>query len=264
MEINYISIYDTTADAKFLFVSESVTDVLGFLPEELIGMGGYEVTHPDERNALNLIHTGNVKSERMSTVVSYRSRHKDGHYVNCDAVVHYCYDTLICTNFAVVSADCVKHKVRKNSADTAYAIQPDGSIQLEGAWNIKQERMKNILTEENYPWDNVLAEKERRFCLFLNRYTTQSTIVFATRMSEELVGLDPIECIGDSLYDYVSPDDRENVMKQIELSKSNDIISRVRFNWAKHDQAIIPIEAVISCTYDGLVFVARLRPSMLA
>ncbi|KAI7905786.1 uncharacterized protein BX663DRAFT_500908 [Cokeromyces recurvatus] len=231
MEINYISIYDNTAEAKFLFVSESVTDVLGFLPEELVGMGGYELTHPDERIAINLIHSGNVKNERLSTVVTCRSRHKDGHYIQCDVVIHYCYDTLVCTNFAIISPNCIKHTMRMNSADTAFSIQPDGSLQLKGAWNIEQKRIKTDL-----------AQKEPRFCLFLNRYTTQSIIVFATRMSKALVGLDPIECIGNSLYDYIDPKDKKNVMSQVELSKSSDVIARVRFGWVKPNSELLDLQ----------------------
>ena len=266
MEINFISIYDNTPKAKYLFVSESVTDVLGYLPEELLGESGYNLTHPNERQALGVIHSTNVQNERMSSVTTCRARHKDGHYVACDIVVHYCYDVLICTTFTVVSSNCIKHNMRASSADEVFVIQPDGSIRLTGVWNDSQERMKKLFTEK-YPWDInnlVLNEQEPRFCLFINRYTTESLIVFATQMCESMVGMNQINCIGQSIYEYVAPHDKENVMKSIELSKSTDIINRLRFNWLRQDtQELIPIEAVVSCTYDGLVFVARLKNSII-
>lgn len=266
MEINFICIYDNTSEAKFLFASESVTDVLGYLPEELIGKGGYEFTHPLERKALATIHTANVQNERMSSITTYRSRHKDGHYINCDVVVHYCYDTLVCTNFAIVSSDCIKHQMRSSSVDASFVIQEDGSIRLTGAWNDSQEKMKSLLTSE-YPWDvhhKVISQQEPRFCLFLNRYTQKSNIVFATKMCESMVGLSQLECIGHPLYDYIDDKDIENVMHQIELSKSQALIVRVRFLWKKGQGECIPIEAVVSCTYDGLVFVARLMPTLIS
>ncbi|KAG2200234.1 hypothetical protein INT46_004522 [Mucor plumbeus] len=260
MEINFISIYDNTAEAKYLFVSDSVTDILGYLPEELIGQGGYYLIHPDEKQVLSIVHRGNVKNERMSCVNTYRNRHKDGHYVMCDVVVHYCYDVLICTNFAVVADDCVKHKARASSADEVFAIQPDGSIRLTGSWNDSQERIKKLLAEK-YPWDinkNVNTKQEPRFCLFINRYTSLSIIVFATQMCQELIGTNQMDLIGQSLYDYVDAKDRLNVEKLIDLSKSSDLINRMRFNWKRQDNGeLVPIEAVISCTFDGLVFVAR-------
>ncbi|KAI8641117.1 hypothetical protein BD408DRAFT_418646 [Parasitella parasitica] len=262
MEINFISIYDNSAKAKYLFVSESVTDVLGYLPEELVGESGYNVTHPDERQALGMIHSANVQTERMSSVISYRARHKNGHYVSCDVVIHYCYNVFICTNFALVSSDCVKHNMRANTADEVFVIQLDGSIQLAGVWNGSQKRMKKTLTKK-YPWDvnnNVLTKHEPRFSIFINRYTKESLIVFATQMCESMVGMNQEHCIGQSLYEYIAPQDKENVFKSIEMSKSTDIINRLRFNWLRQDtQELIPLEAVVSCTNDGLVFVARAR-----
>ncbi|KAL9546857.1 hypothetical protein MBANPS3_006455 [Mucor bainieri] len=260
MEINFISIYDNTAEAKYLFVSESVTDILGYEPEELVGQGGYSILHPDELQAISIVHRGNVKNERMSSVNTYRNRHKDGHYVLCDVVVHYCYDVLICTNFAVTTNDCLRHKIRVSSADDVFVIQPDGSIQLAGAWNSSQEKMKKLLAEGN-PWDsnlNVISPQEPRFCLFLNRYTNLSIIVFATQMCQDLVGSNQMDLIGESLYDFVDDKDRLNVEKLITLAKSNDLINRIRFNWKRRDNGELEfLEAVISCTYDGLVFVAR-------
>ncbi|KAI8643709.1 hypothetical protein BD408DRAFT_414419 [Parasitella parasitica] len=260
MEINFISIYDNTAEAKYLFVSESITDILGYLPEELIGRGGYYLTHPDERQALSVVHRSNVKNERMSCVNTYRNRHKDGHYILCDVVVHYCYDVLICTNFAVVNENCSKHKIRASSADEVYVVQPDGSIQSSDAWNTCQERIKYLFNEK-HPWGinkNVIAEQEPRFCLFINRYTSTSVIVFATQMCQEIVGTSQIDLIGESLYDFVDIDDRSSVEELIELSKSSGLISRIRFNWKRRDNGeLVPIEASSSCTYDGLVFIAR-------
>jgi PAS domain S-box-containing protein len=267
MEISFIIIYDNTAAASILFVSESVYDVLGFTPEELTGINGYELTHPQEREAIALIHTSNVGNEKMSSVTVYRSRHKYGHYVQMDTVVHYCYDALICTNFAIVSEDCIKHKMRINSADEAYYIQHDGSIRLTGAWNDSQERMKQMLADK-HPWgaNNQLAAKQQepRFCLILNRYTDKSIIVFATKMCEQIVDLNQFDCIGKSLYDYIGPQDKESVKKQVELSKSTDIISRLRFDWAVGENKLVPLEAAVSCTYDGLVVVARLAPNFIS
>jgi len=77
-------------------------------------------------------------------------------------------------------------------------------------------------------------------------------------------GRSQVYCIGDSIYQYVAEKDVENVRQQIEIVKAQGLISRLRFKWRnKSDsdddmETLIPIEAVISCTYDGLVLVARL------
>lgn len=263
MEINYITIYDVSANANFLFISESIKDALGYCPEELLGQPGYSLTHPEEREALSLIHSNNVKEERMSSVVSYRAKHKNGHYILVDVVTHFCYNVLICTNFALISTDSTKHKTRASSADESYTIQPDGSIRLTGKWSNSPGNIKRLLSEE-YPWNvhaNLTIMQEPRFCLFLNRYSIQSNIVFASEMCEHMVGMSQIYSIGDSLYDYIALKDIENVKRQIEITKSKGLISRLRFKWSQkneNNEVLIPIEAVISCTFDGLVLVARL------
>ncbi|KAG2234968.1 hypothetical protein INT48_005122 [Thamnidium elegans] len=94
-----------------VFASESVYDILGYTPEELIGHPGYHFTHPDEHEALALIHTTNVDEQRMSSLTTYRSRHKNG-----------------------------TRRMRINSADFAYFIQHDGTIQL----NDSQEKMTHL------------------------------------------------------------------------------------------------------------------------
>ncbi|KAI8061959.1 hypothetical protein BDF21DRAFT_428872 [Thamnidium elegans] len=259
MDVNCIIIYDNTAQASVVFASESVYDILGYTPEELIGHPGYHFTHPDEHEALALIHTTNVDEQRMSSLTTYRSRHKNGTYVQTDVIIHYCYDSLVSTHFKVSSQDCLRRRMRINSADFAYFIQHDGTIQL----NDPQEKMTHLRAfKDLWGKDKKVKRKtqEPRFCLILNRYTAKCTIVFATKMCESLVELNQFNCIGKSLYDFVSPQDYENVSKQIELSKSNDLISKIRFHWVTEENKLIQIESVVSCTYDGLVMVSRLCP----
>lgn len=266
MEISCIIIYDNTASASVLYASESVVEILGFTPEELRGFHGYKLTHPDERAALGVIHNANVVEERMSSVTAYRSLCKDGTYVQIDSVVHYCYDTLVTTNFTITSHHSIERRMRSNTADHAHTIDHDGKIHIEGAWVNSQEGLEKILALQQ-PWgknEKIEKMQEPRFCLILNRYTSNSIIVFATKVCEELVGLNQLDCIGRSLYDFVSSEDIRTVMKQIELSKSNNMIPRIRFDWITEGNKLSPVEAVVSCTYDGLVMVVRLASGIIS
>ncbi|CAO3637225.1 unnamed protein product [Mucor fragilis] len=265
MEINFIAIYDGSANANFLFVSDSIKDCLGWSPQELLGEPGYILTHPEEREALGLIHSNNVKEARMSSVASYRARHKDGHYVLLDIVIHFCYNLLISTNFVLLPNDPIKHAMRASSADKSYIIQPDGAIRLTGDRSNTHRNIKHLLSKA-YPWNvnaNLTTMQEPRFCLFLNRYSIQANIVFASSMCDEMVGMSQIHCIGDSIYQYVAEKDIENVRRQIEITKAKGLIAKMRFKWISNkmsddeNETTIPIEAVVSCTHDGLVLVAR-------
>ncbi|CAO3660076.1 unnamed protein product [Rhizopus microsporus] len=224
MEVNYIAICDDSPSAKYVYVSDSVQEVLGFAPNEMIGTEGYKLTHPNEREALRIIHTFNYTNQRLSYTV-----------------VNYCYNVIVCTCF--VSNSARKRKMRTISADASYVIQPDGSIQTE------------VKIPSNISWTSF--PQEPRFCLILNRYSEQAYIVFATSRCEDMVCLNQIEIIGTSIYDYVAREDYELVKEQIEVTKREDIIAKVKFRWLIPKQEPQALEAVISSTYDGLVMVLR-------
>ncbi|KQX46693.1 PAS domain S-box protein [Paenibacillus sp. Root444D2] len=62
-------------DGKIEYLSPSVSDLLGYEPEELIGKNSSELNHPEDLEK--------IRSEPFSDneVVTYRSRHKNGTYI---------------------------------------------------------------------------------------------------------------------------------------------------------------------------------------
>ncbi|KAI8140161.1 hypothetical protein BJV82DRAFT_671931 [Fennellomyces sp. T-0311] len=261
---NYISIYDNTATAKFIYVSESVTEVIGWSPEEMVGKGAYEFFHPAEMGALTRVHSANVMNEKMSSMVAYRTLHKDGHYVMVETLVHYCYDVLMCTNYLYDPMD-VGHKIRSNSVDEMFVVKEDGSLQLIGAWNDSQERMqKSLQTKHRWINDRVGHPQEPRFCLILNRYTEDSTIVFVSQMAEKMMGVQCDQVLGHSFLDFVSDRDTTVVQQQLDMAKGSDMTMRMRFEWIidKDHSATESVEAIVGSSNDGLVVVIRLAPRM--
>lgn len=45
--VSFITILDFSEDARWLFFTESVSDLLGFEPRELLGRPALELVHPD-------------------------------------------------------------------------------------------------------------------------------------------------------------------------------------------------------------------------
>jgi diguanylate cyclase (GGDEF)-like protein/PAS domain S-box-containing protein len=70
------------ADGKYLYVSPSVEWLLGYTPEELIGLAPFSLVHPDDqgqcRNQLALPTAGATLD--LAPMV-YRMRHRQGHYI---------------------------------------------------------------------------------------------------------------------------------------------------------------------------------------
>lgn len=67
-------------DGTYLSVSRSCGDLLGYVPEELIGHSAYEFFHPDDLTAIQESHQRVMEIPDVTTV-EYRIRHKAGHWV---------------------------------------------------------------------------------------------------------------------------------------------------------------------------------------
>ncbi|KAI9323204.1 hypothetical protein BX666DRAFT_1884285 [Dichotomocladium elegans] len=259
---NFISIYDNTADAIFVYVSDSVTEVTGWSPQDLIGTPAYALFHPDDVLSITRIHAANVMNEKMSCMARYRTKHKDGHFVVIETVVHYCFDVIMTTNFLYDPSD-VGHRIRGTSVDELWVVEEDGSLHLAGAWNDNQQRMQETLvTANNWINNRVAHPQEPRFCLIINRYTYEYTVVFASQMIEKLVGTSCEQILGKSLIDFIAEPDRSLVEAQLDMVKGTDMIMRMRFSWLMdHEkQTTEAVEAIASSTNDGLAMVIRLAP----
>lgn len=263
-QANFISIYDNTASARYVYLSESVQEVLGYTPSDMIGTAAYEYFLQRDIPAIHRFHMANVMKEKMSTMLTYRVRHKDGYYVLIDTVVHYCYDVVVCSNF-VHDPGHISYKMRCNSVDEAYIVQEDATLQLLGAWNDRQDVMKeNLQSAHRWINERIAHNQEPRFCLIINRFTTDATIVFVSKMAETLVGVNCEEVVGSSLFDHVSERDVDVVQIQMDLSRTTDMVIRLRFEWVidKEKDVIEPVEAILSSTNDGMILVVRLAPRL--
>ncbi|KAI9251609.1 hypothetical protein BY458DRAFT_493622 [Sporodiniella umbellata] len=258
---NFITIFNNTPSAEFIYFSDSLTDCCGWEPTELVGKACYDLYHPEDHNALRRFHYANVANQKMSSMVSYRFQCKDGTWVYIDTIVSFCYDVLITTNY-VSDPDSFEHKMRVNSVDEVFVCQPDGTLQLAGAWNDKQERMKMSM-EDGQHWSNLVYSNpiEKRFCLILNRFTDALTIVYASKVIEELTGMSSQDVVGHSIFEFTTERDAATLQTQIDLTIERDLVIRLRFNWlVDYEQASESLEAIASCTDDGIVMVIRLAP----
>ncbi|CEG74630.1 hypothetical protein RMATCC62417_09806 [Rhizopus microsporus] len=260
---NFIAIYDNTPSAKFLYFSESFTDCCGWEPNELIGKSSYMYFHPEDHSALKRFHYANVANQKMSSMISHRFLHKNGSWVPIDTLVSYCYDILVTTTF-VLGPESMDHRMRVNSVDEFFICKPDGSLQLSGAWNDKEERMK-LTMEDGENWSNIVNnhKPEKRFCLILNRFTDGLNIAFASSVIEELTGTPTSDAFGKSIFEFIRERDISAFITQIDLTIENNLVIRIRFDWIINQQQELyqPLEAIASCTDDGVVLVIRQTPN---
>ncbi|MFX1283180.1 MAG: PAS domain S-box protein [Promethearchaeota archaeon] len=73
-------VLEANSDGKLIYISPEVFNLLGYRPNEIIGIQGLNFIHPDdlEKATKAMAKTANLK-DRIE--VEYRAQHKDGHYV---------------------------------------------------------------------------------------------------------------------------------------------------------------------------------------
>ncbi|MEK3884485.1 PAS domain S-box protein [Paenibacillus sp. PL2-23] len=72
-------------DGSLQYVSPSIKTVLGLEPEEMIGQNSLSFIHPEDAAALQSVYERDSSEEAF--IMTYRSRHADGHYVWLETTV---------------------------------------------------------------------------------------------------------------------------------------------------------------------------------
>ncbi|KAI0953093.1 hypothetical protein AcW1_007411 [Taiwanofungus camphoratus] len=95
--VSFIGIVDFTENARWLYCSESVQDLLGFEPLELIGTPSLDLVHPDEFPQVKAMHYSTITQDRAAVLAYLRLRHKDPYkgYVLCAISRTVCQHVLV-------------------------------------------------------------------------------------------------------------------------------------------------------------------------
>ncbi len=106
--LDIITVLD--ANGSFLYQSPNVEQLLGYLPEELIGKSSFEYIHPEDRSrviaALNYI----VEKPGASTTTEYRFRAKDGLWLTFESVGKMLPSDVTTAGVVVISRDITDRK----------------------------------------------------------------------------------------------------------------------------------------------------------
>src|SRR4051794_23039875 len=74
------------ADTRVRYVSPSVTRILGYTPEELMGSTSLDFVHPDDSTVLSALFSHATEDPGVMETSEFRARHKDGSWRIMDAV----------------------------------------------------------------------------------------------------------------------------------------------------------------------------------
>jgi len=77
-------IIEMNVDGRINYISHQVSDVLGYKGEELIGTNGYDLSHPDDIEQIQLLTEESYKQNKP-IYFEFRAKHKDGYYIPMSA-----------------------------------------------------------------------------------------------------------------------------------------------------------------------------------
>ncbi len=90
---------DLSLDARLLYVSSSIEDILGYAPGEVVGRSCWEYFHPDEIPFAQAIHGRSIHLDKAAVLNYCQIKNRDGRWVGCECVFTVVHDVLVgCTS----------------------------------------------------------------------------------------------------------------------------------------------------------------------
>lgn len=219
MESTFITIHDISLDARLLYVSQSIEDILGYRPTEVVGKSCWEYFHPDEIPFAQAIHGRSIQLDKAANLNYCKIKNKQGKWVSCECVFTVVHDVLIgCTSI-------YRHgpKSQKRARDAPVIRQLFSSSPRDPRYHMLQ-YISSKFTQRVQP--NL---HEPRAALFLNRFSRTLTIMYATNGLSDLLGIDNTQLLGKSFYYCIQENCLREGVKCLESAKANDSIAYLRF-----------------------------------
>jgi PAS domain S-box-containing protein len=197
-------------DGTRIYVSMAYKTTLGYEPEELIGKNHDDVIHPNDAHIMESLHTI-LKPDNPSATVTFRTKHKDGHYIWIESAVKAIFD--------------------ENSRELSeyYTVTRD-ITQRKKAEELLQESEERYRTLVEISPDPVIIHQ-------------QGKIIFVNPATLKLLGASHNdEIIGKKVFDFIQPDFREEVRKNIQKDLGGDATPSVELQMLRLDGTTIFVE----------------------
>ncbi|KAI4100865.1 MAG: hypothetical protein LQ339_005368 [Xanthoria mediterranea] len=219
METTFISIHDLSLDARLLYTSQSIVDILGYTPLEVVGKSCWEYFHPDEIPFARAVHGRGVQLDKAAVLNYCQIKNKDGRWVGCECVFTIVHDVIIaCTSIFRRGANSQKRATAAPVVRRLFSSSP-------------QDPRYHMLSYISNKFSQEVPRNlhEPRAALFLNRFTRTLTIMYATNGLADILGITAEELNGKSFYYCIQENCLKEAIKCLESAKANDSIAYLRF-----------------------------------
>ncbi|KAI0631978.1 hypothetical protein C8Q77DRAFT_1218539 [Trametes polyzona] len=225
--VSFIGIVDFTEDANWVYCSESVYDLLGYEPHELIGYSSLNLVHPDEFSEVKELHYTTISQDQAAVLAYLRMRHKDPYkgYILCGISRTVCQNVLVGSVSFAAPGPKAMHNA--STAQEVKIITPTAKDLEFRRWNdpnpmppcpvpssrsgspdYRRDRSRAITFDP-------LPEQSVRTALILDRFSVNCGILYCSNDSL----LSTTTCMGRSFFDFVARKDEDLVRSWIDVIK---------------------------------------------
>ncbi|KAF2877497.1 hypothetical protein BDV95DRAFT_601884 [Massariosphaeria phaeospora] len=219
MDTTFITIHDLSEHATILYCSDSIVDILGHTPDEVVNKSSWEFFHPYEVPVAKKFHNRGVRLDKAAVLAYCSIKNRQGDWIGCECCFSIVYDVMVCCTSVynpgissqkrAVEAPLVRKLFASSPKDPRYHMLSH----LSSKFNLGQEEQTH----------------EPRAALFLNRFTRTLTIMYATSGVEQILGISSEEMKGLSFYYCIQENCLVDAVRALESAKGNDSIAYLRF-----------------------------------
>ena len=87
---------DLSEDAHILYSSDSIVDILGHTPDEVVNKSVWDFFHPDEVPVAKQLHDRSVRLDKASVLSYCRIKNRQGDWIGCECCFSIVYDVMVC------------------------------------------------------------------------------------------------------------------------------------------------------------------------
>ncbi|KAJ4118001.1 hypothetical protein NW760_000034 [Fusarium oxysporum] len=220
MEHTFLTIHNLHPDANILYASDSIFEILGYSPQDVINKSAFEFFHPDEIPYARSVHSRGVLLDKAAVLHYARLRSRDGRWVSSECCFSIVHDIL----FACISIYRRDAKSERRALDAPQVRRLFSRSPRDPRYHMLQHLSPKFRLPP--------VEREPRAALILNRFTRTLTIMFATDAVASILGVPADQVQHKSFYECIRETCLDDALKCIESAKANDSIAYLRF-WSR-------------------------------
>ncbi|OAX41657.1 hypothetical protein K503DRAFT_712141 [Rhizopogon vinicolor AM-OR11-026] len=239
--VSFIFIVDFSEEAHWLYLTESVSDLLGFEPRELIGRSGMELVHPDEFAQVKQMHYDTIREDKAAALVYLRLKHKNPFkgYILCAASRTVVHNVVVgSVSFAAPGGKALQNASTAQEVEVITASAKNFDLRRWGdpspmftGPTLDLSSTASSPSTSSYNSDTLLDSNRRktaiisfnslpcqssRSALILDRFSIHCTVLYC---SNDIL-LSTTKVLGRSFFDFVSSRTVHNVRSSIDVIKA--------------------------------------------